>query len=84
MCGTLSRLCSPAAAAVVVGWRGRCGTTRTALNALREQLEEEMERNRQLEVAPGEVPVLPEFLQASELRYISRMVQNKLVGGVVS
>ena len=55
-----------------------------ALNALREQLEEEMERNRQLEVAPGEVPVLPEFLQASELRYISRMVQNKLVGGVVS
>ena len=55
-----------------------------ALNALREQLEEEMERNRQLEVAPGEVPVLPEFLQASELRYISRLVQNKLVGGVVS
>ena len=54
------------------------------LRRLREAIEEETERNKLLEVAPGAAPVLPEFLQASELRYISNQVKNKLVGGVVS
>ena len=54
------------------------------LRRLREILEAEIEASKRLEVAPGAAPVLPEFLQASELRYVSRQVQNKLVGGVVS
>ena len=54
------------------------------LRRLREVLEAEIEASKQLEVEPGAAPILPEFLQASELRYVSRQVQNKLVGGVVS